>query len=214
MFVADWMTRKVVTVTPDETIAAAAKLCRDKGIKHLPVIQRRQIKGILSDRDIREYVPSRAKTLDVCDLHAVIENTKVKDVMRTDIVLTTADTPVEEAAMIMLDNNIGCLPVVQGSMLVGIISDRDIYRVLVDISGVRHRGHRICLPLEDRPGSLNEIVTIIRKQGFRLQSILTSYEGVKQGSRRVVIRIKGAGNFRALKAELESTYIGVKIRKG
>lgn len=214
MFVADWMTQKVVTVTPDETIAAAAKLCRDKGIKHLPVVQGRKIKGILSDRDIREYVPSQAKTLDICDLHSVIENTRVKNVMRREVVITTADTPVEEAAMIMLDANVGCLPVVEGSGLLGIISDRDIFRALVDISGVRHRGHRICLSLEDRPGSLNEIIMMIRKQGFRLQSILTSYEGEKKGSRRVVIRIKGTGNFRAMKAELESTYIGVKIRKG
>lgn len=214
MFVADWMTEKVYTVTPDETIAAAAKLCRDKGIKHLPVTKAGKIKGILSDRDIREFVPSRAMTLDICDLHAVVENTRVKDLMKTDIVLTTADTPVEEAAMIMLDNNIGCLPVVERSRLVGIISDRDMFRVLVDVSGVRHRGHRIFIPVEDRPGSLNEIILIIRKQGFRLQSILTSYEEVKKKSRHVVIRIKGTGNFRALKAELESAYIGVKIKKG
>jgi acetoin utilization protein AcuB len=214
MLVADWMTKKVFTVSPDDSLSEAVQLSKEKRIKHIPVIQRRKIKGILSDRDIKEYVPALMKTLDVYQLHVSLTKTKVKDVMKTNIVHTGPETPIEEAAMIMHDKNIGCLPVLEGTKLVGIISDRDLFRVLVDISGVRHRGHRVYLPLRDRPGAINDITSITRKHGYRLQSILTSYEGVKKGYRHLVVRLKGSGNFKAMRDELEATYLGVKIKKG
>lgn len=214
MFVSDWMTKKVFTVSPDDSISDAAQLLKEKEIKHLPVLKGEKVKGIISDADIKEHVASDAKSLDVFDLLSHFAATKVKEVMITDVVFTSPDVPVEEAAMIMHDKKIGCLPVIENNNLVGIISDRDIFRVLVDISGVRHKGHRVCVPLEDRPGALNDVSAIIRKHGFSLQSILTSYERVKKGQRNVVIRLKGSGNFRAMKAELDATFIGVRINKG
>ena len=128
---------------------------------------------------------------------------------------TTPDTPVEVAAMIMLDKDIGCLPVVDdGGRLVGIISDKDIFRALVDITGVRHGGNRICVTIEDRPGSIKEVADIVRKHNFRLQGILTSYEGVREGYRRVVIRTKGKGDFKKMKQEIEGLFKICQIRKG
>ncbi len=214
MFVSDWMTKKVFTVSPDSSISDAAKLTKEKGIKHLPVVKGDKIKGLLSDRDMKEYVPSKATSLDVYELHYHFTKTKVKSVMKTSIVTASPDTPIEEAALIMLDKKIGCLPVTDRNKLVGIISDRDLFRVLVDISGIRHAGHRIYLPIKDRPGAIKDISTLIRKHGFSLQSILTSYEGIKKGHRKLVIRLKGRGNFRTLEAELVASYIGVKIKKG
>ena len=72
--------------------------------------------------------------------------------MGAQLTTTTPDTPVEEAALLMLEKNIGCLPVVEGDVLVGIISDRDIFRALVDITGVRHGGHRVCVTVAGPPG--------------------------------------------------------------
>jgi acetoin utilization protein AcuB len=214
MFVSDWMTTKVFTISPESSISDAAKLTKEKKIKHVPVVKGKKIKGLLSDRDMKEYVPSRATSLDVYELHSLLAKTKVKSVMKTSIVTTSPDTPIEEAALIMHDANIGCLPVVDGNKLIGIISDRDIFRVLVDITGIRHRGHRICITVKDKPGSIKDVTNIIRKHGFNLQSILTLTEGVKKGFRKVVIRAKGSGTFNALKAELGATYVGVKIKKG
>ena len=147
-------------------------------------------------------------------MHFSLSHTKVKEVMKTEVIVTGPDTPIEEAAMIMYDRNIGCLPVVEKGGLTGIISDRDIFRVLVDISGVRHQGHRIYLSVEDRAGSVNDVLVLTRKHGFSVQSILTSYKGVKKGYKDLVVRLKGSGNFNAMKAELAATYIGVRIKKG
>ena len=172
------------------------------------------LKGIISDRDIKEYSPSKATTLDIYELHYLFAKTKVKEIMKSDLITTTPETPVEEAAMLMMDHDIGCLPVVDKGRLAGIITRTDIYRALVDISGVRHGGNRIDVTLEDRSGSIMEVSNIIRKHGFHLRSILTSYEGVRKGFREVVIRTAGEGNFRNLKQEMEAIYKSIRIREG
>jgi acetoin utilization protein AcuB len=214
MFVSDWMTRKVFTLSPEDGISDAIGLIREKGIKHIPVVKDEKLKGILSDRDIKDFSPSRATTLDVYELHYILAKTKVKEIMKTRVFTTTSDTPIEEAALTMFDQKIGCLPVVGNGKLSGIISDRDIFRALVDITGVRHGGHRICVTIEDRPGSIKEVADIVRTNGFRLQSILTSYEKMPEGYRKIVIRTKGEGKFGGLKAELMGRYRGVLIKKG
>lgn len=215
MFVSDWMTRKVFTVEPDDYLDDAMLIMRERQIKHLPVVKDGKLKGIVSDRDIKEFSPSKATALDIYELHYLLAKTRIRELMKTGVITTKPDAPVEEAAMILLDRAIGCLPVMEGERVAGIISDRDIYRALVDITGVRHGGNRICLTIEDRPGSIKEVADIIRKHNFRLQGILTSYEGVKEGYRKVVIRTRGTGEYNNLKTELESTFPNsCQIKKG
>jgi acetoin utilization protein AcuB len=214
MFVAYWMTKKVFTVGPSDSVTDAVKLMKEKGIKHIPVLKDGKLKGIISDRDIKEFSPSRATTLDMYELHYLLAKTRVKELMKTKLITTSPDTPVEEAAMVMYDQGVGCLPVLEDGALVGIISDRDIFRVLVDVTGVRHGGNRISLTLEDRPGSVKEVADIIRKNGFHLQSILTSYEKVRDGYRSVVIRIKGKGDMKSLDADLERIYGALRMNTG
>jgi acetoin utilization protein AcuB len=214
MRVSNWMTKRVFTVDIDDSISDALSLMKEQKIKHIPVLQRGNLKGIISDRDIKEYSPSKATALDIYELHYLLAKTKAKDVMQTTVIITAPDTPVEEVAMNMMDSDIGCLPVVDKGKLVGIISHRDIYRALVDITGVRHGGSRVDVMLEDRPGSIQELADLIRKHGYRLRSILTSYEGVKKGYRDVMIRTAGEGNFTELKKELEAIYKRIEVKKG
>lgn len=214
MYVSDWMTKKVIILYPDDYLSDAIALMRGHSIRHLPIMKNDKLKGILSDRDIKEYSPSKATTLDIYELHYLLAKTHVKDVMKTKVVTVAPETPVEEAAMLMLDKNVGCLPVLDQGHLVGIISDKDIFRSLVDITGVRHGGNRICVMIEDRAGSIREVADLVRKHNFRLQGILTSYEGVKEGYRRVVIRTKGRGDFSKLKEEMEESFKFCQIRKG
>jgi acetoin utilization protein AcuB len=180
MFVSDWMTRKVFTVSPDDDASAAKAVFRERSVKHLPVLDGGRLVGILSDRDLVGYAASRRAEAGLEAVQQALAGTRVKS---------------------------------QGS-LVGIISDRDIFEALVDITGVRHRGHRFVVPVDDRPGSIKEVIDIIKKYGFMLLSVVTSYKGAKKGMRNVVIRTHGRGEFDALKHELEGTYLGVKIKKG
>jgi acetoin utilization protein AcuB len=187
---------------------------KEKGLKHIPVVKNGVLKGIISDRDIKEYSPSKATSLDIYELHYLLANTKIKDIVRTKVHTTTPDTPIEEAAMNMLDQNIGCLPVLENGKLAGIISDKDIFHALVDITGVRHGGTRICVTIEDRPGSIREVADIIRKHGFGLRGVLSTYEGVKEGYRKAVIRTHGKGDFNRMKAEIEGAFRVCRIKKG
>ena len=163
MYVSDWMTKKVFTIETDDYLSTALSVMKEKGVKHLPVVKGNKLKGLVSDRDIKEYSPSKATSLDIYELHYLLANTRIKELMRTKVATTTPETPVEEAAMRMLDENIGCLPVQDNGNLVGIISDKDIFHALVDITGVRHGGNRICVTIEDRPGSIREVADIIRQ---------------------------------------------------
>ena len=214
MYVSDWMSKRVYTIEPDDYLSDAIALMKERRIKHVPVVKGGKLRGIISDRDIKEFSPSKATTLDIYELHYLLAKTQIKTIMQTKVTTIEPDTPVEEAALLLLDKNIGCLPVLDNGKLTGIISDRDIYRALVDITGVRHGGNRICVTIEDRPGSIKEVADIVRKHNFRLQGILTSYEGVKDGYRRVVIRTKGKGDFSKLKAEMEESFRICEVRKG
>jgi acetoin utilization protein AcuB len=214
MYVSDWMTKKVFTVETDDYLSTALSVMKEKGVKHLPVVKGNKLKGLVSDRDIKEYSPSKATSLDIYELHYLLANTRIKEIMRPKVVTTTPETPVEEAAMLMLDQNIGCLPVQENGNLVGIISDKDIFHALVDITGVRHGGNRVCVTIEDRPGSIREVADVIRHYGFHLAGILTSYEGVKDGYRKVVIRTSGKGDFAGLNSAIEGAFKICQISKG
>jgi len=214
MFVADWMTRQVVTVGPGDSVSHAMHLMKDHRIKHLPVMEGGRLVGVISDRDIKAYCPSKATALDVYEINYLLAKARVSEAMGPRLTTVAPDTPVEEAALQMLEGDIGCLPVLEGDVLVGIISDRDIFRSLVDITGVRHGGHRICLTIADRPGSIREVADRIRSHGFSLHGILSSYEKVPKGSRRVVLRTGLAGDFEAMRADLARAYPSADIRKG
>jgi acetoin utilization protein AcuB len=208
MYVSDWMTKQVVTSGPDETIEAAVRAMQKKGVKHLVVVEDGAVRGVLSEHDVRAFTPSRSA------VRYLVAKARVSEAMAPKVVVVPPRTPVEEAARMMLERKIRCLPVVEEGRLVGILSDRDIFRALVDISGVRHGGHRICVTVEDRSGTVREVTDVARRLGFHLKTILTSYEGVPKGMRRVVIRTTTEGDFEALRSVLEAVYRDVEILKG
>lgn len=215
MIVYDWMTIKVFSARPDDRLSEAVRIMKEMKITHIPVVRDGKIVGMVTDRDIKEFSPSKAKSHDVYDLHIVLEKTRIKEVMKKPVHTATPDMPIEEAAMLMYDENISCLPVEKDDLLSGIITKRDIFRAMIDITGVRYGGHRVWLKIDDSPrGAIKEIADTIRRHGFGIQSILTSYEKVEKGYRNVVIRTKGAGSFGALKAELMGSYNVVKMKKG
>ena len=208
MFVSDWMTKKVYTVTQNDSISDAIKLLKEKKVKHLPVVKDgSRIVGILSDRDIKDYTPSKVSTFDIHELNYILFTTKVSKIMVKNVLTAGPDMPIEEAAMTMYDKNIGCLPVVDKDKLIGIISDKDLFRVLVDITGVRQGGNRFYVVLKDKLGVTGEVLDVLRKHGFTLDSVLTTYEGAQKGYKRVVVRTKGVkGNVDAVNKELKELF--------
>jgi acetoin utilization protein AcuB len=90
-----WMTKKIFVVSPDDYLADAMGLMKEQKVKHLPVLKNGKLKGIISDRDIKDYSPSKATSLDIYELHYLLAKTKIKQIMKTKVIYTTPDTPIE-----------------------------------------------------------------------------------------------------------------------
>jgi len=158
----------------------------------LPVMKRGELVGIVTDRDLKQASASDATTLEVHELLFLVSKIKLKDIMTEDPITVPFDYTVEETAQLLLKNNISGVPVLNHEgETVGVITKTDLFRVLISLTGVGKRGIQFAFQLEDRPGSIKEIADIIRKRGGRMVSILTAYEGIPEGLRRVYIRIYG-----------------------
>lgn len=203
MYVKDWMTHTVHTVDIKDGISTAVKLMHAINIKHVPVMDHGKVVGLISDRALKEYLPSKSTTLDVFELNYLLDSTNVKELIKHDPIVCEPSLPIEEAANLMLVEGIGCLPVVEDGRLVGIISDKDIFKALVDITGGNKKGYRITFVLVDRSGSIKEAANVIRDHKFGIESILSGHVA-SEGMRKVVIRSRGEGDGEAMcKAVLE-----------
>ena len=210
MIINEWMTKDVITVDPEASMMRAAKLMKEKGIRRLPVVDDKgKLLGMLSDRDVKEASPSKATTLDVHELYYLLSEIKVKNIM-TPNPLTIRDTDtVLKCAAIMHDKKISGLPVLNDKdELVGIMTQNEVYSVLLSITGVYHGGIQFGLKLPDERGTLKEVLDCLRGHKARVISILTSYDKVEKGFRQVFIRIMDMEKYilNELQQELKDKY--------
>jgi acetoin utilization protein AcuB len=210
MIINEWMTKDVITVDPEASMMRAAKLMKEKGIRRLPVVDDKgKLLGMLSDRDVKEASPSKATTLDVHELYYLLSEIKVKNIM-TPNPLTIRDTDtVLKCAAIMHDKKISGLPVLNDQdELVGIMTQNEVYSVLLSITGVYHGGIQFGLKLPDERGTLKEVLDCLRGHKARVISVLTSYDKVEKGFRQVFIRIMDMEKYilNELQQELKDKY--------
>jgi len=160
--------------------------------------------GIVTDRDMKRASASDATTLEMHELLYLISKIKVKDIMTKEPVTIPFDFTVEEAAEILMKNKISGAPVVDGEdRVVGVITKGDLFRVLISLTGVGKRGIQFAFQVEDRSGSIKEVADIIRNYGGRMVSILSTYENVPKGFRKVFIRMYGVDRERLPRLEDE-----------
>jgi acetoin utilization protein AcuB len=131
MKVAELMTRKLIIVRPGDSVEVAVKLLRQRGVRHLLVLEGESLVGILSDRDIKRALEpgrTRKKLLGIGGLYFLLEPILVREIMTRNPVTIAADVPVQEAAAVMVSERFGALPVVRKQELVGIITETDLLR--------------------------------------------------------------------------------------
>ena len=190
MLVKNWMSKSVITVSVDDTMQDAMKLLKEHDIRMLPVMKKNRLVGIVTDRDLKQASASDATTLEVHELLYLLTKIKVKDIMTKDPITVPPDYTVEETAQVLLENKISGAPVVDDSgQVVGTITQTDLFRVLISLTGVGNGGIQFGFQVEDRPGSIKDVADIIRNYGGRMVSILTSYDDVPSGYRKVYIRM-------------------------
>ncbi len=189
MLVKDWMSAKVVTVNANDSMQHAINLLMENDISMMPVLEDGQLVGVVTDRDLKRASPSDAVMLDIQRILYLLSKLEVGAIMSRYPITLSMDLTVEEAAEILLKNKISGAPVVDASgRITGIITKSDLFKAMMSLSGLSHRGVQFGFVLEDRPGSIKEVTDVIRSYGARLVSILSSYELAPEGHRNVYIR--------------------------
>jgi len=151
MIVAKRMKRNPVFVDEGDSMKRAMDLLKEHEIRHLPVLKDgEKLVGILSERDIKQASPSSATALEIREIFYLLDKVKVKQIMTRRPYTVSSTTPIEEAALIIREKKVGCLPVVDNGKLVGIITETDIIDAFIEGMGVNGPGYRVELVLPDR----------------------------------------------------------------
>jgi acetoin utilization protein AcuB len=216
MLVKGWMTSDVITIDEETSMMKASQIMKENNVRRLPVMRKGKLVGMVTDRDIKEASPSKATTLDIHELYYLLSELKIKDIMRKNLVTVGPEETVEKAAVKMLEHRISGLPVVNDKgKVVGVITQGDIFKVLVSLTGIYRGGIQLAFNLEDRPGSIKDVADVIRKHGGRMVSILTSYDMCEENCRHVYIRIKDIpeDKLKALTEDLDKNFILLYVVK-
>ena len=200
MLVKNWMSKPAITIDAGASMNDAIKLLKNNNIKMLPVMEKGKLVGIVTDRDLKRASASDATSLEIHELLYLISNIKIKEIMTKNPITVPQDYTVEETAEILLKHNISGVPVVdQYRDVVGTITQNDLFRILISLTGAERRGIQFGMEVEDRPDSIKEVTDIIREYGGRMASILTSYDMAPEGFRRVYVRMYGIDRFKVNK---------------
>lgn len=178
MKVKDRMSKNVVTISLDGSINEAFRLMKEKNIRRLPVMDKERLAGIITLSDLNKAAPSQATTLSIFELNYLLAKTRVKDVFSPEKELHTVSPEdyIEVAAKLMLAQQVSGLPVVDDGRLVGIVTETDLFRALIDILGVKRPHTRIDALIADGPGGLAEITGIMAVRGINIINTVMYYE--------------------------------------
>jgi acetoin utilization protein AcuB len=191
MLIKDWMAPNPVTITADTSMIKAIHIMKERRFRRLPVVDQGKLVGMVTDRDLKEASPSKATTLDVHELYYLLAELQVQEIMSRNPVSVSQDDTVERAAQIMLEHTISGLPVLdETGKVVGIITQSDVFRAFMHITGMLQGGVQFALRLEDRPGLIKDVVDLLRSRGARFVSLLSSYATSREGYRDVYLRVK------------------------
>ena len=199
LLVQDWMTRNLVTLSPEASVAEALTLCRERRIRHIPILEEGRLVGIVSDRDLRDASPA----LGDPERASALQEIRVEDVMTREVITVDPQDSIENAAQEMYELKIESLPVVaeesvadEGPVvaeeeLLGIVTSSDVMRALVMLVGLSEPGCRIEVQAPSRAGTLAEAVGKIQGLEVDIVSVLSDPD-LRSGNRTMVFQLATA----------------------
>ena len=209
MQVRECMTVNPITISPNATCSDAFRWMRLMEIHALPVVDNKgHLVGIMTEKDLLYALPTSTALLSVYEIDSLFGEMKVEKVMTRRVISVPEDYPLEEAARILVDNKIGSLPVMRGQELVGIITQTDIFRVMMETLGGRSEGLRVTIQLREDKGELGAVTDGIVQLGGKLVS-LSTFWGDDPLKRKLTLKVQGV-NRDELLLMLERT-IGVQV---
>ena len=195
LLVRDWMTRNLVTLSPEASVAEALTLCRERRIRHIPILEEGRLVGIVSDRDLRDASPA----LGDAERASALQETRIGDVMTREVITADPQDSIENAAQEMYEHKIQSLPVIVEEPVVdeastvaeevlGIITSSDVMRALIMLVGLPEPGCRIEVRVPNREGILAEVAGKIQDFEVDIVSVLSDPDR-RLGKRTMVFQL-------------------------
>jgi len=168
------MTPNVITISPDLPIAEALDKMRHDGVHRYPVLDKKgKMIGIVTHTDLLYASPSPATSLNVWEITYLLNRVQIREAMTRDVITVKEDCPIEDAARLMRDNQIGGLPVMRGKELVGIITESDLFDVFLELLMAEEKGVRLTVLAPYFRGSLAQISSAITEAGGLILALNT-----------------------------------------
>jgi acetoin utilization protein AcuB len=187
MIVEEIMKTEIITVTPNVSIADTMRLMEIKRIRHIPVINAdQQLVGIVTLSDIRDAAPSIFRA----DEHLDDLQKPVETIMKKDVITGHPLDFVEEIAAVFYEHKISCLPITNNQKLVGIVTETDLLRTLVELTGAHQPGSQIEIRVPNLAGKLSEITSIIKGRKANILSVLVYPDKKDDQFKILVIRLQ------------------------
>jgi acetoin utilization protein AcuB len=195
------MTSNPITAAPNTTYREAMQLMQDNYVNHLPIVtDKGKLVGLVTQEDMLSASPSPVTSLSVFEIYSLLDKITMSKIMSKPVLAIDEDCSLPAAARFMVDNDVGCLPVVEGDKLVGIITDTDIFKALIEVMGGGQPGTCIEVGLPDEKGQLAATLAAMAAAGSSIVSV-TVFED-RPGYAIVDIKERG-GDEKKLRAELE-----------
>jgi acetoin utilization protein AcuB len=190
MLVKDRMTPNPVTITPDTFFLDAMRIMGERGFRHLPVVDRKKLVGIVTQTDLLHASPSPATALSVSEVNYLLANLRIRDVLSSAAITVAEDAPLEEAARVMVEKKVGCLPVMDAGKLVGVITETDIFKSFVEVLGGEEATLRVTLRVPDVRGELARLAGVIAQLGANICSV-AAFRGEDREYAFLIFRLEG-----------------------
>ena len=191
MLVFERMTHDPISIGPDTPVADALQLIREKSIHRLPVLDKKErLIGIVTEKELLYASPSPVTSLSIHEITYLLSKLTVDEVMTRNPITVTEDTPIEDAAALMVDHDIGALPVMRGQQLVGIVSETDLFETFIELFSAREKGVRLTLLVPEVKGELYTITHAISEMGGNILSLGT-FQGEDPTNRLLTVKVAG-----------------------
>jgi acetoin utilization protein AcuB len=168
----------------------ALELMEREHVHRLPVVDKKgKLVGIISERELYKEYPSEATTLSVWELNYLLKEITIEKLMTRDVTTVTEDTPLEEAARIMVDKDFSGIPVVRDDKVVGMITETDLFKIFLEMLGARNPGVRLTVLMPETPGALMKVTEAIFKIGGNIEAVGT-FLGESTANREITIKVE------------------------
>jgi len=191
MLVGNRMSKPVYTISPETSLDDALSIMEKEHVRRLPVVDRDgSLVGIVTEQDLIKASPSEATLLDKWEIKSLMSTLPVEKVMTRQMITLTEDVLLEEAARIMADKKVSGLPVVRGNKVVGMLTESDIFKVLLEMMGARQSGIRLSFLIANKPGQLAKLSHAVSEIGGDIITMGT-FTGSQSGIGEMMMKVSG-----------------------